>query len=558
MTKNRITAGIVCAASLMLVSAQKPELRFITQVDLPNLGLKIKVMPTAKESPIPPPTTYTYSIREPGKDEYKVEMYSPVELWLKEQHAGRWVDEFGNILTLATVKYPLPEGFQRRHVTREEFQKKIAEVSEKGIEWNMESLAEWMASFTGATSAKPEIIGKPPFTFQQLFRMHLSGSPSKLIAYVFQLNRNAAGQSRASQNWYVAIFQVEKTIPAETALKAIDQMFFQTLTSSRATAPREVAPSASFQSRGGTTGAKKPVRSPEFETSRKQVVDSIKNMSGWWFVETDNFIILSNLKSRFRALVNDLQNNIELLRDAYEQFMPARKEMTAVSVIRVFQTPEEYESYVGPAMAWTAGVWVPSKKELVVRPVEEGGSREQKAHVMKVTYHEAFHQYMFYAMDQIDASPWFNEGHACFFEVAVINEWKLDVSENEQLAEIIDKRVKDGNLSIKTILAMDLPQFYAGSQETRQVNYALAWGLVYYLRKWAPLDKANPAYAGILEKYSDALWSTKNAEKATEQAFEGIDLKKFQADWEKFWTTRSMRSSAKHNKVFKDFNPRGK
>ena len=49
-----------------------------------------------------------------------------------------------------------------------------------------------------------------------------------------------------------------------------------------------------------------------------------------------------------------------------------------------------------------------------------GGRRTSNRDSLLVLYHEAFHQYIYYAVGEVAPHDWFNEGHGDYFSGAVI------------------------------------------------------------------------------------------------------------------------------------------
>jgi len=95
---------------------------------------------------------------------------------------------------------------------------------------------------------------------------------------------------------------------------------------------------------------------------------------------------------------------------------------------------------------------------------------------------------------------------------------------------------------------MPYEAFYSGNKIVLGRNYALAWALVYYLRKGVPLEKDSVA-EGVLDRYEEALWSTGNAEGATDAAFQGVDMDAFDKEFRKFWTTSHKRQAAERKNI---------
>lgn len=532
-----------------VVAVRKPDFRLLKATELPAIGLKVNVMPQVREAPLPPPSVFTYTFTE-GARSWKSDMYAPYDLWLQSQLANRWIDDHSNTLIIATISLPLPKGGSTPHVPREDYEKQVVELQKQQTPWTTETLSQWVADFVGAESVKAQSIAKRPSNLQDLLAFSIPGQPTQL-AYAFRLNRAASGQSRAVTTWFLALFDLNPEISRDSAQNTINTDFLAKLTCSKTTPPATTGPSKTFQT---PPTSKTMPRSSEFVASRNQVANSIKSMKDWWYVETANYIILSNLKTRHRIMVKELQEDVECLRAVFEQFMPPRKEVTAVSVIRVFAEPAEYEAYVPAAFSWSSGIWMSDRKELVIKPADWGGNKEQREAVKHTAYHEAFHQYIFYAFDQLQPMAWFNEGYATFFGGASIGNGKLEVTEDPYRLKCFQERLSEGPLRLDRFLRLPYNEFYDKDKKVLEQNYALAWALVYYLRKGAMLEKPAP-YARILDRYGDALWQTRDPEKATDAAFDGIDIAKFEQDFVKFWGSKNKRSSAERNKIFKDYNP---
>jgi hypothetical protein len=529
-------------------AAKTPELKFRKVVDLPNINLRIKLMLDCTENPLPPPTVYRFT-RRSADTQQVFEMYSPIELWRHSQQAGKWGDKEGNVLLIATVTIPPPKDLiTQKFVSKDDYDKKIEENKTRKIDWNQESLAEWIAFFAGVKSPKLQSIQKHASTLQDLVSVELEGYPSYSTAYAFRLNRVATGQMKAPETWFFVEIEMNPAADLNRSRKAIVDEFLQNISVAKTASAVDTEPSKTFQNREAMkTGGK----SSEFIASRKQAADSIINMKDWWFVETENYIILSDMKSKYRVMVKDLQSNIEFLRSAYEKALPPRAEIKAVSVVRVFGTPEEYDSYVPNSRRSSIGIWMPNKKELVIKPVEWGNNADQKSRVFSVTYHEAFHQYVHYAMGEIETSVWFNEGYASFFEGATIRDNKLLIQENEQRSRALENIVKSGSVDLQYLVNMTYEEFYDEVDHNSRIveeNYTLAWALVYYLSKGIAIEPQSP-YAGVLGKYADALWTTKNPKAATKAAFEGIDMAALDKDFVKFWKSSNKRSAALRNRI---------
>ena len=554
MKRCALITAIVIAIVNVCAGAGRPDLRFLALTDLPNSGIRFKLMPDSVEMPLPPPMTASYETRNSDGSTGRVQMYSPFELWIHDQHAGMWADHSSNMLCLAMVKYPLPAGFKYAHAPREEYTAAAQKLREAGKEWNLDGLTEWASSYLKEKGITGEVVKQKPFKFSQIVRFNLTGKNANRFAYAFRLNKSAAGQQLASDDWFFVYIEANPAVDTARARQAVESEFFGSIGLPPMSASHKVAASETFQAGRTTNLSGEDNRSEEFKRSREVVKQSIANLKGWWYVETDSFIILSNLKTSFRATLNDLQQNIEHLRYAYELLMPPAKPISAVSVIRVPATSAEYQSYVGEQYAWSGGLWMAARRELVIRSMDVGSSKQKRDQMLAVAYHEGFHQYLFYALDQLQSHPWFNEGHACFYEGATLNNSRFEIEENDPMARDVDAMMKENAFNAASLLSMDYKQFYSGSDKTRSYNYASAWLLIYYLRKHAGFDASSP-YGKIIPSYYSELIKSRSQEDAARKALEGVDINALQKDIVDFWNTRNLRVRARYNLLFKDYKP---
>jgi hypothetical protein len=523
-------------------TAATARLRFLKTVDLPDAGLTVELMPGAAEMPRPPPTVHTYTVRH-GAETWQEERFSPVDLWRHEQFAGQWRDEDGNKLLLAVAGRPLPTGFTHEHVTRDEYDAGARDTG--GSAWSVDDLSTWAATYAGFTPAAATPVPRRPFRLAGLLRM-LPPANDRLVAYLFRLNRRAAGQSRAPESWFLAVFELAAGHTRDDALAVIEDEFFGKLSVGRSRPPTGPEPSKSFQSTQFRNAAG---RAADYEASRRSVREGIRNMRNWWYAETPNYILLSDLGTRHRVPLKKLQEQIEIVRGGFDALIPPQTDIGAVSVIRAFANAEEYERYVGPDYAWTSGVWVPSRKELVIRPAEWGRSAEQREYLFRIAYHEGFHQYLYYALDRLTASPWFNEGHAALFESADVSARRIAINESERHVATLQAMLKQGELPVMRVLFMSYADFYSGDDRSRSECYAVAWGIVYFLHKAAGIGHTGD-YSAIVPAYLSALSELRDADSATRRAFADVEMPAFLADMQDFWSSRNLRGKAERNRLF--------
>ncbi len=531
-------AAILLAASLVFSSeAAQKRIRFIDQTELPGLGIKLKLMPQSKSLPLPSPKSFHYIFTR-GEEKWEEELFDPVEIWFQSQHAGRWTDEDGNTLTLAAVTQYLPRDFPREHVSPEAYEQALSDPkNQPPPAWKPDSLVRWARDFIG-TEVEAVSVRNPSLHLRKTIRFKLPGEPPTRIAYAVHpiLDRTVARET--GNPWIMAVVDLGEGVNTATGRATIEHTLLGSIrTLSASTYLNGGKRNSSMQSdnHSGKT-------SEAYERSRAAAIRSIQNMDNWWYAETEHYIVLSDLTSRHRPMIKELQDNIEILRSAYAKLIPPITTISAVSVIRMPSDGDMYVSYVGEGSDWSGGMWMPSLRELVIRPPDSGSTRDQRRRFLKVAYHEAFHQYLFYALNKRPTPPWFNEGHAGFFEDAEIRNGRILVDEDEfrvkRLMQILEKR----QLPFRELLAMNYPQFYDPDRKKREDNYTLAWALIYYLRRGAAQER--PArYHKICDAFLAEL--AKDPAGATEEAFRFVNMERFEKQFRLFWKSRSRRSEAK-------------
>ena len=286
-------------------------------------------------------------------------------------------------------------------------------------------------------------------------------------------------------------------------------------------------------------------KSAEFMETVNRVKKEVSGMPGWWFAETENYILKSNLNSRNRLLAKEVQTQVERMRTVYESFLPANGEINEVSVITIPATREEYQNYIGQGMQWSGGLWSPSRRELILSTMnKEQRSSANSDWILDVLNHEAFHQYLYYALDKAHAPLWFNEGHAELFAHSKVSSRGVTLEEDKRGLARLAPLIKSGRIDITRHIFCNHEAYYAD----KDLNYPLGWALCYYLRKAAPLYKTKN-YKDILPKTIKAMRENKSPDEATKAGFYGIDMNQFTKDFCTFWLSKSMRSKAARTKV---------
>lgn len=499
------------AAEKLKLDDKTPSAKIGLEESINSEGLKIRIFKDATARPLP-----AMAIAEKSKNDFDdtLEYYRIYDFWTHDQYIGSWGCKDGK-LTIFKVLYNAPP-FKDEIIIKDNYE---IWRNQYKHEWNDSSLLEWMKFLTGdKIRYVPEQIQKDLPAKCHVRRYHMKNPSDDLASFVYFI----ASRERPGDK-YVLLYEIPKGADPYKSEKTI----LQSIQSITFFPPKKTDEKNKQKVIG--TAVKKKDFSAEYAASREKVIKNIQNLKNWWYLETENYIIASNIKNK--KTISELQTNLEKCRYIYRKYYPQRNSLRAVCVCKVFETRDEYLSYVGEKFKWSGGIWMPDKKELVISPSLLGKTSEKREDMIDTVYHEAFHQYLFYATDESVPSVWFNEGNACYFQgmnLKAGDRLKIDMA---YYYESLKKLLASGSLDVESLINMDHAAFYEG----KDVNYAFAWGLLFFLHKGAPLLKEKNRYSEIPLRYYDALIELKNGEKATEKAWEGVDMNKFNRDFLEFW-----------------------
>jgi len=494
----------------------------------PDLGLRFRVLANAQPEPLAQAKTYSYTFTR-GSESFQRDLFDPTELWLATQHAGQWRDADGNVLVLGrpTHLFPVIES-KTKHVSREMFDQAMDDPAVAFAPDNPEALTAWVARFADCTPRAPERL-RTGFNLADALFFPVN-EPSRLV-YAFRVKTRGKDGAGLPSDWFCAVIRIGDSTPKDKVRQAFETQFLANVTwlpQSSAAVTRDVRPQT-LTPVPASAPPGTPAVIPE-HPSREAARKSIANMKDWWFAETPEYLFLSDIRSSAgKALVQELQKTLPALRAGFARLVPPFKAIDEVSVVRIYESREAYQQYVGKAYAWSTGLWSPMRRELVIQ--WQGRNRDKTLTIIR---HEAFHQYLFYASAMIKHAAWFNEGHACFFEMATVDaKDRVSIPENPRV-DYLMRNLDKVTRHLPKLLQTGHKEFYQGSNEQRDLNYTAAWVLVYYLRKGAPAEKES-AYAALPDAYLQALAQTRRAEAATAAAFEGVNMDLFQRRFTEFW-----------------------
>ncbi len=458
-------------------------------------------------------------------------------LWTGAQLRGGWTDEAGNFITLMEVINLLPPARRHETISAEDY-----EDDSRTFAPAREHLLEWAATASDQTR-KLERQPRVPASLRmaQLYAVGSYDTRGPGFMLFFQFPRTPILPD--SDAIFALRFQFAGG-DAEALAAAIER---DVLPSLKPIAPKKADQAgASRRGSGSASSVAENDRSPEWKASRDAVLWGIRGKDNWWFEETRDFIVATDVPRNRASIVTQVKTDAQRLRDAFARLIPPVRPINAVSVIKIYGTSAGYLGYVGKQYGMTGGMWVPVKRELVIRPADGASLPQQRRWIKSVIYHESLHQYLYYAFMGHETPPWYNEGHATFMEGV---EWDrmgtMTSGETGEYDRLLDKLVAEKAMQFQAFTRLSYEQFYGAKTEIGlAANYARAWALVYYLRKVAPLDPNAPG-RDTLDRFYKAMMLTGNGELAGEAALDTMDWVALENAFAAFWKSPQRRMAAR-------------
>lgn len=289
---------------------------------------------------------------------------------------------------------------------------------------------------------------------------------------------------------------------------------------------------------------------------RKKVRSSLP--TGWKAEDTENLIIVYDVKDKI--LINKMKRDLEVLRKKLVELFPPVRPVEAVSTVRVCKDRDEFLKFSElDKNTRVAGFWNVRSQELVFYnnvkdPNYPTASWED---ALVVLYHEAFHQYIYYACGEIDPHSWFNEGYGDYFSGSKITDLSTKVERiqvNPWRVGAIQKAIEEKKyIPIKEIIRYEQAEYY--NPVKIGICYPQGWSIIYFLND-AKTIKKHPSWGRILPTYLKTIIQVYQSElnrlgeKATREqvgaarlaarkaavdaAFEDVDFTILENEWKAF------------------------
>ena len=460
--------------------------------------------------PLDMPRAEAYLVREDGVSRLE-DRFDRMDLWMTQTVIGRWSDEKDRSFLLSALDTCPPMIGRATVLTRAEYESR--KIRMKRVRAN----ADFPAAFRDAVALlspcpvqlKPRAPRQMPRGYKEVYYWQNPTNYSDIVCAFLPEKTNT---------WFLATWKLAEDDDYPTQMATFEDQFLKT-----------DFPSLVSRLKSSCGGRETEDERRERDLLRRDAHHSIAAYSNWHFTGAEEFAVLDDLP--VCGFVETLTNDFPVMRAKYAAAIPSPLDGSNVlSVVRIYATRDEYldalEADGMTNMAWSAAYWSPQRRELVAH-LSANGEQE----LLRTIRHEAFHQYLSYATSMIPSSPWFNEGYAQYFEDDASADWGEGF-------DMTDENIDRMSAAIPGILLMDYEQFYGGSDFERRFKYRLAWSIVRFIEKGADDVRLKP-FEGLKKRYMESLIETHDMRQATSAAFKDADLlKKFIAEWKKFWKKR--------------------
>ncbi|MBQ6340698.1 MAG: hypothetical protein IJI36_16285 [Kiritimatiellae bacterium] len=508
----RLNVYIAAALCCLTVEAAP---RFTDPVWRPDLGIALPGLARATASPFTLPKAAAYLVTSPTGARRLEDRFDVFGLWESATLRGRWVDDEGNQLQIARLFACPPTDPPGTVCTRRAFYDALARktITPRRLDQRDEA-AQAIAPVDVRDPVRPRRSQRHNLT--DIVYYPSTNDHALVCAF-----RPRTPERNETTGWYLASLVAAPEANMNEVQARFDEDFLDEISVPNARA-RPVPAAAALP----------PDDATEEELLWRDVRGNVVNYDDWHSVSAEDVLVVDNVDPALRGLfIASLTNNLPRLRRAYARCAPSALSATnQTAVVRVFRSREEYLAYVGVEQKWTAALWSPARRELVLYLPESGA--EQLLHTV---WHEAFHQYLAYAGSMIDSSPWFNEGHAQLFEHSHFDEDGAIAFDRDAKAEAyVRQYAAELAQYIPAVLEMDYAAFYDGTQEEIAAKYRLAWSIAYFLEVGAPKLRMRP-FENLRADYLKELVRTRSMHEATAAVLDGDTCEDFVAAWLDFW-----------------------
>jgi hypothetical protein len=513
------STAIILLLALSSLKAEA-ELRFTDPQAFPDIGLEMPTLFAASPDGVSMPHTESFLVTESDGSRRLEDRYDTFDLWTARTVRARWRDAAGNLLVVARLAFAPPDDPPETLSTRSDFERRLPSLAIKP--------KDAAARNAAVVACAPVDVFEEPVRPRRSRRREIETllyyqSTNQLASvWVF---RPVVHKRGAKTDWYMAALVLSPDENPDSASAQFDAYFLdrvRALPDPNPSHPNSPSPILNSQF---------SILNSESSLLKRDYALSVVNYEGWHSTESGDVVVVDDLAPQSHdTFVSSLTNDLPRLRAAYAASVPSPLVSTNIAAVRVFSEREDYLAYVGEGVEWSAAVWSPRHRELVLNLTVAGMDE-----LIKTVRHEAFHQYLAYAGAMAEASPWFNEGHAeLFAHTSFDRDGKLVFEKDAVAAQWVHANADAVAAYLPAFVLLDYADFYSGTDAQRRARYHIAWSIAYFLEVGAPEVRFRP-FKRLRADYMSALVRTRRAEAATTSVFTLDKMKLFSAEWKKFW-----------------------
>ncbi|MBO5941463.1 MAG: hypothetical protein J6R18_09750 [Kiritimatiellae bacterium] len=468
----------------------------------PDLALKLSALSNARAEMAEMPRATAYLSTE-GGEKRLVDRFEVFDLWRSESIRGRWCDREGNRFSVCRLQKKLPYDGKAGPCTRSEYYRKNddALLGAKDLD-RLDEAAYLLAPVEVGKRVKPRRSQRQ--NLSELWRYSVTNEN----AYVFAFRPRAGRKEKP--DWYLVALVSDDPDAEEKIDSWLDEV-------------------EHLKNGKETDFAENPT---ETEYLARDYKRSVVNYNDWHYSCASNVVIVDNMKDvRRNQFISALTNGLSKMQCEFRKMLPSPlSDESHIAAMRIFDSREEYLSYVGPDMKWSAALWSPVHREIVLCCQETGMET-----LLRTVWHEALHQHLDYACSMMQTPAWFNEGHAVLFEHT-----HFDMDGNVVFDPVPEAvaAIKENPSAVAEYLpeffALDYRDFYSGSHEDRALKYHIAWSIAYFLQVGAPEVRFQP-FKNLRSDLMKALVETRRRDEATDIALASGLRDELISRWLTFW-----------------------
>ena len=474
---------------------------FLPPEDRPDVALGFGIPANAKADPVRMPRAEAYLVSS-GEGRRLEDRFDVFDLWKAESLRGRWRNADGDVFSICRIRRRIPGDSGDEMRTRSDYGARYAKarLGPKSLD-SLDEAAYLLAPVDVTSRVAPRRSMRK--NLSALWRYETTNENAFVYAFMPRLD------GRVPPDWYL----VSLVSGDPEAGEKIDEWLDDVV----GLVPEEETPVADCAEHG---------------LLARDYRRSVANYGDWHFSQATNLVIVDDMDSPDRGqLMAALTNGFPKMQAAYREALPSPLlEDSHIAAIRVFGSKEEYLAYVGVEMKWSAALWSPNHRELVMY-YPEGGV----AALVRTVWHEALHQHLDYACSMIQTPPWFNEGHAVLFENTHFSmDGDVVFDTDIEAAAFVQAHAGDLGESMNALFDMDYPEFYSGDDDERRLKYRLAWSMAYFLQVGAPRVRFQP-FKNLRHDVMEATVRTQRRDEVARTVLTSELRENLVSEWTAFW-----------------------